>query len=123
MDKRVRTVQFKPGLNRHLVAADGDTTCDVVVAPRHYILSSPASVDCWLCRKRGGLLRPKLGKRLTAGLPGGKVHVVSETDAKPGPGIKVLTYCNLNFTQYPSAIKMRPNAEVTCGHCQRLTHK
>ena len=109
----VKTATFGRGFVVHEVASGNLTYCRIdVVQPECKISRHPAtSINCFICKRLAKRLRPRPGKRLTATLPGLKVHVVSGAKTSP---------CNLNFSRMPHAVKIRPNAYVTCGHCMRF---
>ncbi|MCL5435602.1 MAG: hypothetical protein M1275_00800 [Patescibacteria group bacterium] len=119
MSKRIATVQFSPTSDRHLVAGDGCTACRILIEPKFQsqIKRQPAnSVDCWLCRKRGGLLRPFKGKCTTGVSPRGKVHLLF---SRRKGGWR--TPCNLHFpVRHPAILASQKYSSVTCGHCMRF---
>ncbi|OGY96688.1 MAG: hypothetical protein A2122_00915 [Candidatus Liptonbacteria bacterium GWB1_49_6] len=124
----IPTIQFGSKRLRHAVGERGYTHCSIWMLhaagggwEEEIEEGSPDDVNCWLCRKEGGLLRPKVGECLTATLPGRKVHFVMHPTKKRGRE-QYETPCSLAFTKNPEAVKMRPYSEVTCGHCMRFSH-
>ena len=120
MSKLISTVQFSAMANRHMVETSGITACMIQIEPefrRSIRRRKPADVNCWLCRKRGGLLRPKKGVVTTAMLHQGKTHLLFPARQRGGWS----TPCHLHFALSHSAVKRGQSyVSVSCGHCMRF---
>ncbi len=122
MEEFIATIQFKPTQQRHAVVGQ-QTWCFIEINEAATSLirrRKQDDVTCWQCRKGAHLLRPLDGTCLTIGMPGSKVHRVTQLPGRKAEGMA--TPCHLDFSgERRAEVRRRSHADVNCGHCMRLS--